>query len=180
MQSLNLSQCVACCTKFKFKHPHWNSASAKWYYQRLQRVQITTNQTARYIHTHTHMHTHACMHTHMHAHTHTHMQLYLVYMCFMCKLHLHMQELDYHYSPSRWSHRMGPQEVLESHIKTVTNGETSAQSSAVWGGGRYRWVDENDGNWGRKYFSNTVTNKDDESVLHCVCVCVVFFVCLFW
>ena len=45
-------------------------------------------------------------------------------------------------------------------------------------------MDENDGNWGRKYFSNTVTNKDDESVLHCVCVCVcvcvVFFVCLFW
>ncbi|XP_070176573.1 kynurenine formamidase-like [Littorina saxatilis] len=29
------------------------------------------------------------------------------------------QELEYHYSPSRWSHRMSPQEVLESHNKVL-------------------------------------------------------------
>lgn len=37
------------------------------------------------------------------------------------------KELDYHYSPSRWSHRMGSQEVLESHIKTVSDGSREAQ-----------------------------------------------------
>ena len=34
----------------------------------------------------------------------------------------YLQELDYHYSPSRWSHRMGPEEVVEAHVKKLTEG----------------------------------------------------------
>ncbi|KAK7497001.1 hypothetical protein BaRGS_00011737, partial [Batillaria attramentaria] len=36
-------------------------------------------------------------------------------------------ELDYHYSCSRWSHRMGPQEVMESHVRTTFEGSREAQ-----------------------------------------------------
>ncbi|KAL8559791.1 hypothetical protein ACOMHN_030127 [Nucella lapillus] len=36
-------------------------------------------------------------------------------------------ELDYHYSPSRWSHRMGPEEVIQAHIQTVTDKTREAQ-----------------------------------------------------
>ncbi|XP_041368286.1 kynurenine formamidase-like [Gigantopelta aegis] len=38
------------------------------------------------------------------------------------------KELDYHYSPSRWSHRMGSDEVIEAHINTVTQ----ASREATW------------------------------------------------
>lgn len=34
-----------------------------------------------------------------------------------------LQELEFHYSPSRWSHRMGPDEVIASHIDAVEKGE---------------------------------------------------------
>lgn len=37
------------------------------------------------------------------------------------------QELDYHYSPSRWSHRLGPQEVIESHINVTSCATREAQ-----------------------------------------------------
>jgi len=33
------------------------------------------------------------------------------------------QDLNYHYSPSRWSHRMGPEEVIVDHIQTLTKGQ---------------------------------------------------------
>ncbi|XP_071111598.1 kynurenine formamidase-like [Haliotis cracherodii] len=36
------------------------------------------------------------------------------------------KELDYHYSPSRWSHRYGPDEVIDAHIKSVTEGSKVA------------------------------------------------------
>jgi arylformamidase len=32
------------------------------------------------------------------------------------------QELEFHYSPSRWSHRMSPDEVIQSHIDAVDKG----------------------------------------------------------
>lgn len=37
------------------------------------------------------------------------------------------KELDYHYSPSRWSHRMGPQEVQEAHVRTLDEACREAQ-----------------------------------------------------
>ncbi|XP_076436349.1 kynurenine formamidase-like [Babylonia areolata] len=37
------------------------------------------------------------------------------------------KELDYHYSPSRWSHRMGPEEVLVSHVKTMSDATREAR-----------------------------------------------------
>ncbi|KAK7095064.1 hypothetical protein V1264_006525 [Littorina saxatilis] len=37
------------------------------------------------------------------------------------------QELEYHYTPSRWSHRMGPQQVLESHVKVTSDGTSEAK-----------------------------------------------------
>ncbi|BFZ20781.1 hypothetical protein BsWGS_23820 [Bradybaena similaris] len=32
------------------------------------------------------------------------------------------QELEFHYSPSRWSHRMGPDEVIANHVDAVEKG----------------------------------------------------------
>ncbi|CAG5115539.1 unnamed protein product [Candidula unifasciata] len=32
------------------------------------------------------------------------------------------QELEFHYSPSRWSHRMGPDEVIANHVEAVEKG----------------------------------------------------------
>ncbi|RUS74626.1 hypothetical protein EGW08_017606 [Elysia chlorotica] len=38
------------------------------------------------------------------------------------------QELDYHYSPSRWSHRMGPDEVIADHIESFDR----ASKESLW------------------------------------------------
>ncbi|ESP05049.1 hypothetical protein LOTGIDRAFT_211849 [Lottia gigantea] len=38
-------------------------------------------------------------------------------------------DYDYHYSPSRWSHRLSPDDVIDSHIKTVKEGTRTAKWS---------------------------------------------------
>ncbi|GFS08647.1 kynurenine formamidase [Elysia marginata] len=37
------------------------------------------------------------------------------------------QELDYHYSPSRWSHRMSPAEVVADHIESSARGSKESK-----------------------------------------------------
>ncbi|XP_055898041.1 kynurenine formamidase-like isoform X2 [Biomphalaria glabrata] len=37
-----------------------------------------------------------------------------------------VQELEYHYSPSRWSHRMGPDEVINAHLETTAQGSRNS------------------------------------------------------
>lgn len=34
-----------------------------------------------------------------------------------------LQDWSHQYSPSQWSHRMGPEEVIQSHIHALTQGE---------------------------------------------------------
>ncbi|XP_052807416.1 kynurenine formamidase-like [Mya arenaria] len=36
-------------------------------------------------------------------------------------------DLDHHYSPSRWSHRMGADEVIKAHIKSLKDGSEAAK-----------------------------------------------------
>ncbi|XP_046547976.1 kynurenine formamidase-like [Haliotis rubra] len=57
------------------------------------------------------------------------------------------KELDYHYSPSRWSHRFGPDEVIEAHLKSVTEGTKVAHwclecdSAVTYGTGEKQKLD---------------------------------------
>ncbi|XP_060594367.1 kynurenine formamidase-like isoform X1 [Ruditapes philippinarum] len=37
------------------------------------------------------------------------------------------EELEHAYSPSRWSHRMGPDDVINAHIKALTDGSNKAK-----------------------------------------------------
>ncbi|XP_052239280.1 kynurenine formamidase-like [Dreissena polymorpha] len=36
-------------------------------------------------------------------------------------------DLDHHYSPSRWSHRMGPTEVIQAHIQALKEGSEASK-----------------------------------------------------
>lgn len=38
-------------------------------------------------------------------------------------------ELELHYSPSRWSHRLGPDKIIQDHVNTTTKGSELARAS---------------------------------------------------
>lgn len=38
-------------------------------------------------------------------------------------MYLILQEVEVQYSPSRWSHRYGPEEVIQKHMEVITKGK---------------------------------------------------------